>query len=126
MGALGTFGQISGQNIIFNQLNNLNISFAGNYYPQINIIASARLVATPAFFRSILLYEGIAATDGNFEKISSHEIAFLFGGKPLLFSKQIILSSSLTHKLSIANSFDAQIVKELNLKRQIVSNRNNQ
>lgn len=129
MGAIVTFGQLSQKGFNFAQVSSLNktfgnFSFDGHYYPEINMIASARLVATPAFFRSITLYENIATAEGNFEKVSSHEIAFLFGGKPLIFSKQIILSASLIYKLSVANSFDTQIVKELNIKRQIVSNRN--
>lgn len=131
MGAIINFGQLTAKGFNFGQVSSLdktfgNFSFDGHYYPQINMIASATLVATPTFTRSIILYETINATEGKLEKIGPSEIGFLFGGDPVIFSKQIILSTSMSAKLATANSFDAQIVKQLNIRSQIRSNKNNQ
>ena len=131
MASIINFGQLTAKGFNFGQVSSLNktfgnFTFDGHYYPQINMIAAATLVATPTFIRSIILYETINATEGKLEKIGPSEIAFLFGDKPVAFSKQIILSASLSAKLATANSFDATIVRQLNIRSQIRSNKNNQ
>ncbi len=131
MGAIINFGQLTQLSFDFSQVNSLNKTFGtfyfdGYYYPEVSIIASAKLEATPSFSRSIILYETINASEGKFEKISNSEIAFVFGDKPVSFSKQIILSRSLAMKLVTSTSFDAKIVQQLNIRSQIRSNKNNQ